>query len=576
MSIDPINIGGQANDGNGQSLRSGGALINANFAELDTRTATAQETAEQGVADAAAAQLKADEAIPASALGSTVAQLVAGTVPASQLPSFVDDVLEFASLAAFPDPGETGKIYIAINDGDNPSNPTRQYRWSGTAYVMIPSSPGSTDQVPEGSTNLYHTAARVRAVVLTGLGTLANTAITATDSILQAFAKLQGQINEKLGKTEKAADSDKLNGQSASFYTATMTGASSGANGAKGLVPAPQIADRDKYLKGDGTYGAPAGGGLPVGSPQAWYLPEASLPAGWIANNGQVLDRATWPDLWALFAPYAVTDAVWLASPYLNRGLPSSGNGTTTFRMPDTNGKHADGNTPGAAFLRGYGKNSAGTPGVFQLDQLQGHEHGATSASSNPFSLTAPSGTGPSVSGWYFTTGFAARTGPQVASSGIIADGTNGASRVGGETRSTNVTVIWCTVGAGAVINPGLVDVTALAGSVTAQGSRITDLETIFTLPYRDLTASRSAGTTYTSPGCFVSITAVNSGSAGAFGPTLTVVQGGNTTVHINGPAQTTGAGNMTSCIALWIPKGAQYTLTLANATLYRWNETRP
>ena len=219
MSIVPINIGGQANDGNGQTLRSGGALINANFAELDTRTATAQETAEQGVTAAAAAQAKADAAIPSSALGSTVAQLVAGTVPASQLPSFVDDVLEFATLANFPAAGETGKIYIAINGGDSPSNPTRQYRWSGTAYVVIPSSPGSTDQVPEGSTNLYHTAARVRAVVLTGLGALTNSAIAATDSILQALAKLQGQINEKLGKTEKAADATLFDGQLPAFYT---------------------------------------------------------------------------------------------------------------------------------------------------------------------------------------------------------------------------------------------------------------------------------------------------------------------------------------------------------------------
>jgi hypothetical protein len=253
MSIDPINIGGQANDGNGQSLRSGGAIINANFAELDTRTATAQATAEQGVADAATAQAKADEAIPASALGSTVAQLVAGTVPASQLPSFVDDVLEFATLANFPVTGETGKIYIAINDGDSPSNPTRQYRWSGTAYVMIPSSPGSTDQVPEGSTNLYHTGARVRSALLTGLGTLSDSAITAADSLIQAFAKLQGQINEKLGKTEKAADSDKLNGQAASYYTNEMGGASVGAAGTKGLVPAP-AAGGTRFLSSLGTW----------------------------------------------------------------------------------------------------------------------------------------------------------------------------------------------------------------------------------------------------------------------------------------------------------------------------------
>lgn len=215
MSIVPINIGGQANDGNGQTLRSGGALINANFAELDTRTTTAQETAGQGVADAAAAldaavtaQAKADEAVPSSAVGVTVAQLVEGLVPASQLPSYVDDVLEYPTLGDFPAVGETGKIYIAINDGDSPSNPTRQYRWSGTAYVMIPSSPGSTDQVPEGSINLYHTAARVRTTPLTGLSTSLNEAVVATDSVLSGIGKLQAQISAAVtalaGKLDKS------------------------------------------------------------------------------------------------------------------------------------------------------------------------------------------------------------------------------------------------------------------------------------------------------------------------------------------------------------------------------------
>ena len=42
---------------------------------------------------------------------------------------------------------------------------------------------------------------------------------------------------------------------------AVMTGATSAANGAKGLVPAPQIADKGKYLKGDGTWDTPEGGG---------------------------------------------------------------------------------------------------------------------------------------------------------------------------------------------------------------------------------------------------------------------------------------------------------------------------
>ena len=58
------------------------------------------------------------------------ADLVGGKIPTSQLPAYVDDVLEYANLATFPATGETGKIYVALE-----TNLT--YRWSGTAYVEI-------------------------------------------------------------------------------------------------------------------------------------------------------------------------------------------------------------------------------------------------------------------------------------------------------------------------------------------------------------------------------------------------------------------------------------------------------
>ena len=76
-----------------------------------------------------------------------------GKVPAAYLPSYVDDVLEFANLAGFPASGEAAKIYVALDTGNI-------YRWSGTAYITITSSPGSTDAVPEGASNLYFTTAR--------------------------------------------------------------------------------------------------------------------------------------------------------------------------------------------------------------------------------------------------------------------------------------------------------------------------------------------------------------------------------------------------------------------------------
>jgi len=60
-----------------------------------------------------------------------VAELDAnGTVPSAQLPSFVDDVLEYNDFASLPATGETGKIYITLDDN-------KTYRWGGSVYVTI-------------------------------------------------------------------------------------------------------------------------------------------------------------------------------------------------------------------------------------------------------------------------------------------------------------------------------------------------------------------------------------------------------------------------------------------------------
>lgn len=66
----------------------------------------------------------------ARAIAMSKADLVDGKVPASELPSYVDDVVEYASAASFPATGEHGKIYIALD-----SNKT--YRWSGSEYIPI-------------------------------------------------------------------------------------------------------------------------------------------------------------------------------------------------------------------------------------------------------------------------------------------------------------------------------------------------------------------------------------------------------------------------------------------------------
>lgn len=86
-------------------------------------------------------------AIPTSQKGaaSGVAELDAtGKVPSSQLPGYVDDVLEYDTLSDFPATGESGKIYIDIS-----TNTT--YRWSGSTYVAI----GSSLALGETSSTAY-------------------------------------------------------------------------------------------------------------------------------------------------------------------------------------------------------------------------------------------------------------------------------------------------------------------------------------------------------------------------------------------------------------------------------------
>jgi hypothetical protein len=65
-------------------------------------------------------------------------KITTGVIEAARLPSYVDDVLEFANLASFPVTGETGKIYIALDTN-------KVYRWSGSVYVYITS--GAVDSV---------------------------------------------------------------------------------------------------------------------------------------------------------------------------------------------------------------------------------------------------------------------------------------------------------------------------------------------------------------------------------------------------------------------------------------------
>lgn len=75
-----------------------------------------------------------------------------GKVPAAQLPSYVDDVLEYPAKNVFPATGEVGKIYVASNNG-------KIYRWSGSQYIEISNATDVLDDTKgDGCTTFTWTA----------------------------------------------------------------------------------------------------------------------------------------------------------------------------------------------------------------------------------------------------------------------------------------------------------------------------------------------------------------------------------------------------------------------------------
>ena len=86
----------------------GNSLVDSSIAKLPNYIKASEKGASNGVAT----------------LGSD------GRVPSSQLPAYVDDVLEYNNRDSFPTTGESGKIYVA-------KDTNKTYRWSGSVYVVI-------------------------------------------------------------------------------------------------------------------------------------------------------------------------------------------------------------------------------------------------------------------------------------------------------------------------------------------------------------------------------------------------------------------------------------------------------
>lgn len=223
-----------------------------------------------------------------------------GKVPTSQLPSYVDDVLEYSAKSSFPTTGETGKIYV-----DTATNKT--YRWSGSAYVEISASLalGTTS-----STAYYGDKGKVAYDHSQTTGNPHGT--TKSDLGL-------GNVENKSSATIRG-ELTKSNVTTALGYTPPTTNTTYGvvSTTANGLAP-KRDGSTTKFLRADGTWAVP-----PDNNTNYYHTPSYTSANGYkIATGTGVAD---------LYAPAASGSVAGLTvvHPAASCTTFSSDNGTVT------------------------------------------------------------------------------------------------------------------------------------------------------------------------------------------------------------------------------------------------------
>ncbi|HFY0606626.1 TPA: phage tail protein [Yersinia enterocolitica] len=219
--------------------------------------------------------------------------------------------------------------------------------------------------------------------------------------------------------------------------------------------------------------------GIPLG--MSWFHDSRDhLPEGTAAKDGQLLSRALFPDMWAELAAGLrpmIDDATWLANPHARASF-SSGDGSTTFRLPDWNGKSVG--SWAAGVPRGDGLNSTGIPGNMQADAIR-NITGAFSSDlggSVWLGATATSGVFSSASSQPSNI-FQPNDGTfsRVTANGSFTIDASRQVPTASENRMVNFTGVWVIKLAGGALNEGQINALELATQITALSSRLGILE---------------------------------------------------------------------------------------------------
>ena len=197
--------------------------------------------------------------------------LVNNLVPSANLPSFVDDVIDVGG--TLPATGDVGKIYVVSSGGST----NKIFRWSGSAFIEISPSPGSTDSVAEGANNLYFTSARASAAapvqsVANRTGTIT---LTRSDVGLANVPNTDATLRSNHTGTQTASTISDFAAEAAKYGPVVSVA------GRTGTITLAQLASSgtassSTFLRGDGAWAAAGGGGS---GNIAEYATASSFPA---------------------------------------------------------------------------------------------------------------------------------------------------------------------------------------------------------------------------------------------------------------------------------------------------------
>lgn len=218
---------------------------------------------------------------------------------------------------------------------------------AGAAATSAGNAATSETNAATSASNAYGSELSASSSAASAAGALANVEAASTAAAISAQEALDSEIAARSSEVSAAGSAS-----AAASSASTASGAAAAALNSASAAALSAGSANDAYVATQDLMDQFANFRF-LGKVEWWPGNPAMIPAGFLPLNGQLLNRADYPDLWEDISNgvfVSVTEATWQSDAGA-RGRFSLGDGTTTFRMPDLNG--AQSGSRNGAFLRG-------------------------------------------------------------------------------------------------------------------------------------------------------------------------------------------------------------------------------